>query len=160
MGSSPLKPAGVYCFMYMKCEGCGAETDYLEKHHIVPKSRGGSDSDSNISHLCVKCHSKAHDVAFSKNDSGLVKEGLNNWKKAQEDAIEWLNDSQNEDKVHDMIMDVQYHDAFLGELIVSLLENNKIKAIHLKEWHDTGALWYGGRTRKKWVIREKGIYVD
>lgn len=160
MGAQALKAVGVFLFNDMKCEGCGKESEYLEKHHIVPKSRGGSDEPSNISHLCVECHSKAHDVSFSKKDSGLVKDGLTKLQQTHKDARKWFNDSKNEDKVHDMIMEVNDHDPFLSELIVRLIENNEIEPYHLKEWHDTGVLWYGGRTRKKWIIRDKGIYAD
>jgi len=45
----------------MKCEICGCEDEsVLVEHHIVPRSRGGSDDPSNIRILCRNCHARAH----------------------------------------------------------------------------------------------------
>jgi 5-methylcytosine-specific restriction endonuclease McrA len=47
------------------CRNCGqtggdkGETE-LHAHHIVPKSRGGSHSLSNLATLCKECHRDAH----------------------------------------------------------------------------------------------------
>jgi 5-methylcytosine-specific restriction endonuclease McrA len=39
-----------------KCAYCGASNVILEKEHIVPRARGGSDSISNLTLSCMKCN--------------------------------------------------------------------------------------------------------
>lgn len=41
------------------CANCGA-TEFIEYHHIVPLSHGGTNRISNIVPLCQECHFKAH----------------------------------------------------------------------------------------------------
>lgn len=45
-----------------KCQqpGCG-RTNYLEIHHVVPRSRGGTNDPGNLTCLCSACHRLAHD---------------------------------------------------------------------------------------------------
>jgi len=44
-----------------ECRLCGFEdADCLHEHHIIPRSRGGSDDESNIIILCANCHAKVH----------------------------------------------------------------------------------------------------
>lgn len=43
-----------------KCSSCGAERKYLHRHHIIPKSSGGTDDESNIQRLCSNCHEDIH----------------------------------------------------------------------------------------------------
>jgi hypothetical protein len=43
----------------IKCVRCGSEDD-LEKDHIVPKSQGGIDEESNKRFLCKECHDFRH----------------------------------------------------------------------------------------------------
>lgn len=45
--------------MKLKCENCG-ETRNLQKHHIIPRSKGGSLRFLNRITVCVKCHSELH----------------------------------------------------------------------------------------------------
>lgn len=45
---------------HYKCRNCGSEL-YLEVHHIVYRSNGGSDSKSNLITLCDVCHAKKHE---------------------------------------------------------------------------------------------------
>lgn len=59
-----------------KCLMC--KNDIKHFHHMVPRSRGGSDTIQNQVGLCPKCHSKVHtDPAFKKKledkKSGLLK---------------------------------------------------------------------------------------
>ena len=54
-------------------------------HHIVPKSRGGSDNEGNLINLCLECHGKAHDVTF-KSNGGLIKESIRKYKSDREEA--------------------------------------------------------------------------
>jgi hypothetical protein len=44
----------------MRCHDCGVERDGLHKHHIVPKSLGGSNDSSNLVKLCANCHEDRH----------------------------------------------------------------------------------------------------
>jgi hypothetical protein len=41
------------------CEICGKRT-YLEKHHIISKSKGGSNHKSNLTNICSECHTLVH----------------------------------------------------------------------------------------------------
>ena len=59
-----------------KCLMC--KNDITAFHHIIPKSKGGSDTIQNQAGLCQKCHAKVHtDPAFKtkleKKKSGLLK---------------------------------------------------------------------------------------
>ena len=46
-----------------ECVFCGS-TDQLKTDHLIPKSRGGSDSDDNLVLSCIKCNS-------SRNNKGI-----------------------------------------------------------------------------------------
>lgn len=50
-----LKRVGAKCSM---CGWCEASCDV---HHIIPKSKGGSDTNDNLVILCPNCHRKVHD---------------------------------------------------------------------------------------------------
>lgn len=45
------------------CVACGSnrETE-LENHHLIPRSLGGADDDTNLITLCFECHGKLHGV--------------------------------------------------------------------------------------------------
>ena len=49
----------------MECCNCGALATH--KHHIVPKSLGGSDRPSNLALLCERCHGLIHQRAFVRH---------------------------------------------------------------------------------------------
>jgi len=61
------------------CVACGF-TENLHQHHLVPRSIGGSDDDSNLITLCGDCHAKAHEVKASWKHSELVKKAMNHKK--------------------------------------------------------------------------------
>lgn len=61
------------------CVACGVIED-LHHHHLIPKSRGGSNDDSNIITLCVNCHEKIHGV----NNSLITLSSITRKKKKQE----------------------------------------------------------------------------
>ena len=42
-----------------KCIECGSQY-CLEIHHVIPKSKGGTDSINNLKLLCLHCHKKVH----------------------------------------------------------------------------------------------------
>lgn len=43
-----------------KCQCCGRKNCRLEVHHLLPRSRGGSDKLANLITLCTNCHHLAH----------------------------------------------------------------------------------------------------
>lgn len=53
--------------------GCNSIDNY---HHIVPKSKGGSDTASNIAGLCLNCHHKVHTSLDSERALSAKKSGL------------------------------------------------------------------------------------
>ena len=59
-----------------RCMNCGSTKD-LQYHHIVPYSVGGNEVPSNISVLCIDCHSKIHyDESGKIAHSQLVRDGI------------------------------------------------------------------------------------
>lgn len=55
------------------CEMCGstAAGGYSQNggvHHIVKRSKGGSDAESNLITLCSLCHTMAHEGMFSAEE--------------------------------------------------------------------------------------------
>lgn len=47
------------------CSNCGWDKTACDAHHIKPRSRGGSDSYSNLTYLCPNCHRLAHNEKLS-----------------------------------------------------------------------------------------------
>ena len=64
------------------CAICGT-TEELQHHHLIPKSKGGTDDETNILTLCHPHHCWFHDVKPSKfnKQSELIKAGLARAKK-------------------------------------------------------------------------------
>lgn len=65
-----------------KCQCCGKKNCRLEVHHLLPRSRGGSDKLANLITLCTDCHHLAHSseeqlLAFQKKFGKKAKETLN-----------------------------------------------------------------------------------
>jgi hypothetical protein len=58
-----------------QCQTCLQENVVLYRHHIIPRSRGGTDSDNNLINLCETCHGKIHNVDFTDNKL-LIRMGL------------------------------------------------------------------------------------
>lgn len=42
------------------CSNCGWKITTCDIHHILPRSKGGSDEHSNLTNLCPNCHRCAH----------------------------------------------------------------------------------------------------
>ena len=57
------------------CVACG-QSGNLNQHHLVPRSIGGSDDDSNLITLCGSCHAKAHQVKADWRHSELTRKTL------------------------------------------------------------------------------------
>ena len=50
------------------CDGCGTTVNYrMEVHHIIPKSKGGGNEESNLKALCADCHNKADKEAKTES---------------------------------------------------------------------------------------------
>lgn len=49
-----------------RCQECNFYK-HLEVHHIIPRSKGGSDEPSNLITLCQRCHAKKHGFAHREN---------------------------------------------------------------------------------------------
>ena len=45
---------------FYTCQICGAKNTRLEVHHIVYRSKGGTDDEDNLITLCESCHKKIH----------------------------------------------------------------------------------------------------
>lgn len=58
-----------------ECAACGA-TDNLQYHHLIPRSMGGSDDETNLITLCGACHAKAHEVRTCWATSDLTRRAL------------------------------------------------------------------------------------
>ena len=54
-----------------KCLCCNSPIEH--HHHIVPRSKGGSDTPENIVGLCNKCHEQVHKGALSLKETGARK---------------------------------------------------------------------------------------
>ncbi len=67
------------------CVACGS-TEHLTQHHLVPRSMGGNDEDSNLLTLCGSCHAKAHQVKADWRHSELTRKALQ-FKKAQGERV-------------------------------------------------------------------------
>lgn len=59
-GFSSRREAILYRDNY-NCQLCGKKHTLLEVHHIIWRSRGGSDNEDNLITLCHDCHSKIHE---------------------------------------------------------------------------------------------------
>ena len=118
----------------MKCESCKKETDYLERHHIVPKSRGGSNDKSNLINLCIECHSKAHDVDFNNKRGGLQKEGILKSIERVEQGEAWLSDPNNEKLVDDKLMELYKKDELKYGFIMGLIHYQKMNAYQIMKY--------------------------
>jgi len=57
------------------CPTCGLANFDFHRHHILPRSLGGLDRDSNIVKICKCCHGKIHNTKFISH-SFLTKKAL------------------------------------------------------------------------------------
>lgn len=122
----------------LECTICRKKTNYLESHHIVPKSRGGSDDESNLIDICVECHGLVHDVSFSNNKSGLVKEAYERRKNKIETDKKWLDN--NLEFVHKKMMDLYDQNKDEHMLMLLLIEKGHIISSHIRQWCEKGIM--------------------
>ena len=47
--------------MIQSCSNCGWNKSSCDLHHIIPRSRGGSNDHTNLTILCPNCHRLAHE---------------------------------------------------------------------------------------------------
>ena len=57
------------------CVACNSSKE-LHHHHLLPRSKGGTDAETNLITLCVSCHGIMHDTSWSNNHAQLVSEGI------------------------------------------------------------------------------------
>lgn len=50
-----------------RCALCDS-THYIQVHHAVPRSQGGSSKPMNLITLCMECHALAHGTKLQEND--------------------------------------------------------------------------------------------
>lgn len=124
----------------MKCKLCNKKTEHLELHHIIPKSRGGSNDESNLIELCSECHGLAHDVSFTNERGGLIKESVSRKKIQDEIDRKWLND--NENFVYKKMMELHNRDEDTHMLMLLLLEKGRFTASHIRKWCEVGKVTF------------------
>ena len=119
----------------MECKLCNKESEYLEAHHIIPKSRGGFDNDSNLIKICIDCHSLVHEVGF-KRGKGLISTAI---KKKQLEIIKaqkWCN--ENMVLINNKMDSILEKDIYEAQFINYLMLNYNFDAVKLKEYTLTG----------------------
>jgi hypothetical protein len=58
------------------CVACGdSNPEHLDHHHLVPRSRGGGNDETNLITLCRECHGKLHGIEWRNNHRDLTREG-------------------------------------------------------------------------------------
>jgi 5-methylcytosine-specific restriction endonuclease McrA len=62
----PRKEPGHSHYLRGPCQQCGQE-HWLHKHHIIPRSQGGSNDPTNLVRLCSNCHEDIHDGPVGAN---------------------------------------------------------------------------------------------
>lgn len=66
LSASPRTISKILTRLKLGCSECGWDKSICDIHHIVPKSKGGSDEHSNLTYLCPNCHRLAHRGQIAK----------------------------------------------------------------------------------------------
>ena len=119
----------------MTCKLCNKESQYLEVHHIIPKSRGGLDNDNNLINICVVCHGLVHDVKF-KGAKGLISTAQKKHKLDFIEAQKWCD--ENMELINNKMDSILNKDLDEAHFISHLMLNYDFNAINLKEYTLTG----------------------
>ncbi|MBQ7430259.1 RRXRR domain-containing protein [Butyrivibrio sp.] len=90
----------IYSIQEGKCAYCNSSIEHY--HHIVPRSKGGSDTPENLIGLCNLCHDKVHKGELSLENTGLKKKyaALSVLNQAIPYIIEGLVEMFGEENVH------------------------------------------------------------
>jgi hypothetical protein len=86
-----------------RCQECGYYK-HLEVHHIVPRSKGGTDDLKNLITLCQRCHGKKH--GFKNRENRRAKHARRNHRKKEN---HWLNKHKHEFLKEPFIEDFHPH---------------------------------------------------
>lgn len=79
--------------IHFGCSNCGWDKAQCDMHHIIPKSKGGTDSYDNLTWLCPNCHRLAHRnkllsfITFKNQIGDFWKEFFSDRKKAMLEKI-------------------------------------------------------------------------
>jgi hypothetical protein len=119
----------------MECKLCNIKTNYLEAHHIIPKSRGGLNNDSNLIKICLDCHSKVHDVTF-KREKGVISTAIKKHKLDLIEAKKWCD--ENMELINNKIDSILNKNIDEAQFISYLIESSNLTPINLKEYTLTG----------------------
>lgn len=57
-----------------KCGYCGINT-FCDVHHVIPRSKGGTNHKSNLIYLCPNCHRNIHAGELKLDRKVLTTEG-------------------------------------------------------------------------------------
>ena len=98
------------------CITCKKENTITHLHHIVPKSKGGTDESSNLIKLCLDCHGKVHDITF-KGDEGVVKNGVKKTKAICKESSNWY--IKNQTLVELFFHNLRTKDEILADYLTS-----------------------------------------
>jgi len=109
----------------MKCRNCGIEGEALHKHHIVPKSLGGKDDDTNLIDLCIKCHGLAHSSKWDGRN-GVVQKGIQKSRDRNSVGNSWLKKEGNEKILDDSLNDLYEEDRDSYDIIIGLMGKDRI----------------------------------
>ena len=117
--------------MTLICASCKTKTKILYKHHIVPKSCGGTDHEKNITKICEVCHSKIHSRPLL-NISTLTTNALSNFKIKRNIANTWLIENfEFAQKAFNDLAERNYNEY---DLYMTLIENDNMNSEHIMDW--------------------------
>ncbi len=156
----------------------------LHQHHLVPKSRGGSNANSNLITLCASCHDKIHGV----NNSLIKLSAIGREKKKREGKVicyhppygkmktidGYLVDNPVEQEIINKICELKVSLCCGSETIIRELErlgyisrtgnrfksNFIIRILRSKGLQQNGYIRFHAKNTKSFddVIAEKGVY--
>jgi len=80
----------------MNCEICGKYFESLDEHHIVSKSKGGSNNKSNIAYICPNCHRLTHKglIIIEGRFDSVPKGNILVWRKYTQPSVTGIKDPE------------------------------------------------------------------